>query len=441
MIFALLFPLALSASSGIDVNEQSMFSDTTQITDSTSMVQNAVARESGEDKKSLGFSGNVLSVMQSGVTRSYMQKPDVRQSSFGGSVVGDMNLDARLQRGFKAFADLEWSYNTNAAATSQSGGLDSGTSWRMPELFVDANINHKVYFRAGKQVLQWGRCYFFNPTDLVNIDHKTFFQRIGSREGVYGAKIHVPFGTTWNLYGFLDAHDAQRPDSLAAAAKIEWLLGGTEMSAMIWDKGHRDPVYGADVSTRILGLDINGEAALYQTFESKTLAFQGGMPRIETNQKDWEPRVALGLGKSFNVSGIQDRLNTVAEFYYNRPGVAGKHMGLADLIAVAPAGGASTNALAALMSSGFYEPNSYSQHYAAFFATFNRFIRSDITLTFNTIGNLDQQCAILSSGFMYQDINDFNLGFFVYGFAGPQDAEYTLSRQAIQIQLTAQVVF
>ena len=423
----LLFPLALFASDNLEVNEQALFSDTNQITDSASMVQNSVAKAGDQEKKSVGFSGSVLSATQSGVTRSYFAKPETRQSSFGASMVADANVDVRMLRGFKAFTDLEWAYNTSAAATAQAGGLDSGTSWRMPEIFLDANIDRRIYFRVGKQVLQWGRCTFFNPTDLVNIEHKTFFQRIGGREGVYGLKAHVPFGTTANLYAFADAHNAQSPDSLAGAFKAEWLLGGTEMSAMIWDKPHRDPVYGADLSSRVLGIDINGEAALYQSFDSKSVDFPTGFPVVASNKKDWQPRVALGLGKSFDVNGIQDRLSTTAEFYYNAPGAAGGHIDPAALLALA--------------ASGFYEPNSYSRHYAAVFATFSRFIRSDITLTFNTIGNLDQHCALLSTGATYQDLNDFSLSFFIYGFAGPDHTEYTLSRQAMQVQLLAQALF
>jgi hypothetical protein len=309
-------------------------------------------------------------------------------------------------------------------------------------MFLDANIAHRVYFRAGKQVLQWGRAYFFNPTDLINVERKTFFRRIGSREGVYGLKAHVPFGTAWNIYGFVDAQGVGRPDSLAGAFRLERLWGRAEMSAMVWGKGSEEPVYGADISTRLLGLDVKGELALYQEFETRTFTAAGGAPVLGMKRDDWAPRAVISLGRSFRVSGIQDRLTTIGEYYFNGPGNTDRRLGLAQFLQ-SPIGSGLTGAggVSMLEAAGFYEPNSYSQHYAAFFATFNRFLRRDITLTFNALGNLNQRAALLSGGIAYRDINDFGLSLLVNGFAGPEDTEYTIAGQALQVQLIAEAAF
>src|SRR5690606_31466552 len=243
--------------------------------------------------------------------------PDVAATALSAGAVGNLFLDARLQRGFRAFADLEWSVDPGLPESGAAvAGTDSAVAFRVPEMFLDANIARRVYFRAGKQVLQWGRGYFFNPTDLINVERKAFFRRIGSREGVYGLKAHAPFGTAVNLYGFVDAQGVGRPDSLAGAVKAEFLLGRTEFAVMAWDKGGSEPVFGADVSTRMLGLDVKGEAALFREFEARTLSFAGGIPVLRTRTYAWAPRASASLGKSFRVSGIQDRLTTVAEYYY-----------------------------------------------------------------------------------------------------------------------------
>jgi hypothetical protein len=98
-------------------------------------------------------------------------------------------------------------------------------------------------------------------------------------------------------------------------------------------------------------------------------------------------------------------------------------------------------ALALLAQSGVYEANSYSRHYAALFATFARFIRSDMSLTFNAVGNLNQQCALISGGLSYRDLNDFNLSFLVNGMAGPDHTEYTFTEQALQAQVILETSF
>jgi hypothetical protein len=318
---------------------------------------------------------------------------------------------------------------------------DSGLDLRVPETFLDANIGRKVYVRAGKQVLQWGRCFFFNPTDLVNVERKTFFRRIGAREGAFGLKGHAPFGTAANLYAFLDAGETARPDSLTGAAKFEWLWGRSEMAVVAWGGGHRDPVFGADLSTRVLDFDLSGEWAVHSSFPSRSLSWNQNIPILEEKERHWISRAAVGLGKSFNVAGVPDRLTTVAELYFNQPGSEDGRLPLPPQGVALPGGFSRVEMLGLLAQSGLYEPNSYSRYYAAFFATLNRFFRSDLTLTFNAIGNLNQRCALLSSGIAYRDLNDFGLSLLVNGFAGPEDTEYTFSRQALQVQLIAEAAF
>ncbi len=440
---ALLFAVRLPAQD-IVVDENVLFGDTISITDSARVAAPSRSGDSaGSDRKSVGFSGNVIAVSQGAVTRDYFGSPDVEESSLANAVVGNAALDVRLLRNYKAFAELEWSFSPSGAALA----ADSGTDFRVPEMFLDANIRRRAYFRVGKQVLQWGRNAFFNPTDLINVERRTFFRRIGSREGVYGAKAHVPFGTAWNLYGFLDGHGVDRPDSVAGAFRAERLLGRTEMSAMIWGRAGAPPVYGADVSTRLFGLNLTGEAALYQAFEAPVLDLTGSFPAVVERREEWAPRVAFGLGRSFRVSGVKDRLNVVGEYYYNGPGNDRRTLGLAPFLATVPGDGLPGSGISGLeqssllVNSGFYEPNSYSKHYAAFFTTFDRFLRRNLTLVFNAIGNLNQRCALLSGGITYQDLNDFSLSFTVNGFAGPDDTEYTLAGQAVQAQIIAEAAF
>jgi hypothetical protein len=101
---------------------------------------------------------------------------------------------------------------------------------------MDFNLKNKIYFRTGKQVLQWGRCYLWNPTDFVNIDKQTFLTRIGYREGTNGIKLHIPFGTKYNFYNFLNFTDAQEFGDQSLASKFEFLIENTEMAFSVFTK-------------------------------------------------------------------------------------------------------------------------------------------------------------------------------------------------------------
>jgi hypothetical protein len=238
-------------------------------------------------------------------------------------------------------------------------------------------------------------------------------------------RVHVPFGTTANLYGFLDTHGTGRPDSLSGAIRAEWLIGRTEVAAMVWSGGGRQPVYGTDFSSRVFDLDVTGEFALYSRFDTRTAVYQAGVPVVRAETRNWQSRYSVSAGRGFRVSGIQDRLYTTAEYYSNGPGTTDRRM--PDLILIGAA-----NA---------YEPNAWSRHYAAFFATFSRFVRSDVSLAFNAISNLNQQSTVLASSIAYRDLNDFGLTFTVYGMAGRDRTEYTLSGQAVDFQLIAEASF
>ncbi len=425
------------------IDENALFSDSNSVVDSSTLVGNVASVNANTDKKSLGISGKILGRSQVGAARDYFSEPDSKFSSLYSNMVGDAYIDARLLRGYKAYANLEWS-------------ADSVTAFRVPEMFLDANFDHKIYFRFGKQILQWGRCYFFNPTDLINIESKTFLQRIGGREGTLGTKLHIPFGTAANIYGFLNLNQVNRPDSLAGSLKAEFLTVGTEFSFMVYDKGGHIPVYGADISTRVLGIDLNGEVALYPELKTKTLAFAGPLPQIVENKREWSPKISIGAGKAFTVGGFKDRLNLVTEYYYNPAGDGSAYMFgqngaqlLSQLNSAAAIGaGTGTNSAtisnqisSGLLSSGIYQPNSYSKNYAAFFASFSRFLIQDLTLSFNALGNLDQNSATVSSGIGYRDLNDFGISVNINGFLGPVGTEYVLQRQALQAQIILDAAF
>lgn len=412
------------------IDENALFGDTLQVADSASR---AAAPGDAAERKSLGLSGSILAFGSGFAPRDYFDGFDAEKARTAAGAVGDAYLDARLLRGFRAFANLEWDLD---AAQGDSA------AFRVPETFLDANIARRAWFRVGKQVLQWGPGYFFNPTDLINVERKALVRRIGAREGVFGAKAHIPFGTRANLYGFLDADGVSRPDSLSGAVKAEILAGRSEIAVMAWDGGGRDPVYGADLSTRLFGLDLVAEAALHSTLRLRTVSVTGGVPALSESERDWQPRISVGAGRSFDAGGLPDRLMLSAEYYYNHAGSEARRMPFASLLGQAAAlGFTPEQALAAAAAFGAYEPNSYSRHYAAAFAVWNRFFRSDLTLSGTALANLNQGSALLAGVLAYRDLNDFGLSLTLYGFAGPKGTEYVLASDALQVQVLAEAPF
>ena len=435
---ALLLPaVAAALSAQTPVDENALFADSATVAATPPRADSQQLKNPAQ-QKTVGLSGTVTSAALGSLDRGYF----LRQASFGHTalatwITGDADLDIRLPGGCKAFAAVEATYRP--MATESASGNDSNIAFSLPELFVDANVRNRVYFRTGKQVLQWGRCYFWNPTDLINIEQKPFIAKIGLRQGTYGVKLHAPLGTKYNLYGFLGTAQATRPDQVSGALKFELLAGATEMAVSAWGKRHNDAVYGFDLSSRLAGVDISGELGLHRRYRLRTISFATGDTGVE--YRPWTPRACLGLSRSFQVGQIKDRLTAVLEGYYNQVGSTGRTIDLPHDPAFLSSLPAGVSVADLLVARGYYQPNDYSRWYAAWFGSLAQFIVPDLTLTINAIANLDQGCAILTTGVSYATLNDFSLGLSVNSYLGPDNTEYTLQNNGVQVQLTAGITF
>ena len=418
-----------------DVDEASLFGDTATVTQAP---LDKIDSASQTPKKTTGISGDLTTVGTGAFPRDDWSGP-----ALSTRVVGVLSLDARLLQGIKGFAAVEALY--------EAGQDTAATNIR--EMFLDMNVDGRVYLRAGKQVLQWGRCNLWNPVDLINVERKQFVARIGSREGVFGLKAHVPFGTTANLYGFLDTRNATAPESLAAAAKAEFIVKGTEMAFSAWGKQNRMPVLGYDISSRVARIDIAGEVALFREDNENRMGQLGDSLFLQKGPKDWTPRIALNLSHAFDVNGVPDRLLVSVEGYYNGAGTDSKMFDDKKTYAYSsdqtpapetirmtvptPFGPIDTTVtyqqtlppvtkLQYFLINGLYRPNEHSYYYAALFTSFSRFITSEMTLSFNAIGNLGERCATLAGSLSYRNLRDLSLSLTVLGYVGPVEREYTL---------------
>ncbi|OGR77108.1 MAG: hypothetical protein A2X32_07455 [Elusimicrobia bacterium GWC2_64_44] len=390
------------------------------------VTQAASTEPAPAEKKSVGFSGAVTSVMEDVVYSS--------SDSLNTYILGSLLLDARLKNGVKAFASLETSYYPKTRQTTST----------LRELFVDFNIADRVYFRTGKQVLQWGRCYLWNPTDLVNVEKIPFVPKVGSREGAYGLKLHVPFGTKYNIYGFADTGSAGTGGELAGALKLELLAGRTEMAFSGWTKKDRSPVFGYDVSSRLGSVDIAGEVSAAGRDNGRYIRNNNGTLETFRKETQWPLKAAVNFSRGFRVGNFNDRLRVTSEFFYNQTGYVktpfrdkGLYAYSGPLAAVLPAG---TKGLY-LLGSGLYDSNYLGRHYGALFTSVSRFLITDLTLNMNYIHNFNDSTGALSAGLNYKNLNDFSAGCLLLAPLGPADGEYTFSGAKLFAQLTAGVSF
>ncbi len=436
--FALIFIFACSVVDAQEVvDEDALFSNPETLIETTGIVDVKVDEE---EKKTVDFSGEITASSDYMLSRSKEEKGN----SLSSSVYANFFVDARLKRGTKYFANLELLNNSQTE--------DNDFLFSFKESFIDFNIKNAIYFRTGKQVLQWGRCYLWNPSDIVNIEKKSFIKELGYREGTYGVKIHVPFGTKHNIYSFIDTKDANDTDELGLALKYEFIVRKTEMAFSVWGRKGFKAVYSYDLSTRLFGIDTVGEAAFSCGDITERIKEENGILTKFKEDGKWVPRTSINFGKQFNFMDISDRISVNMEFYYNQSGYKenifddSQVYNFAQPVIVHDSDGIPTVKTSGtkkdfLLDNNLYETNNLSKYYVALFTSIKKFIISDLTLNLNLIGNLNDKSSVLSTGVTYTDINDFSLGFNIYFYLGPSHREYTYSNKLLVSQVTVGVVF
>jgi len=430
------------------INEDELFSTPESIFETGKIIDNTFLEE---EKKDLGISGEATSVIAYTHRRTEnIEKENIDQevinddkdTTLSTYIVGNVFFDARLKKGIKCFADTEIQYNSST----------NDEDFTLREFFLDFNVKNSVYFRTGKQVLQWGRCFLWNPSDLINVEKKTFQEKIGSREGAYGMKVHIPFGTRFNIYGFLDTGNVRTSDEIGVAGKFEFIVGGTEMAFSAWNKKGYRPVFAYDFSTGIFGIDIIGEEAFSYGDNYEKLKIENGVLTTYKEENKWIPRVSINLGKSFDCMEIHDRISINLEFYYNEAGYTDnvlsdpKTYPFSKPLIIPDTSAPSANPQEItkrdfLLYNSLDEPYNFSKYYVALFTTTRKFILSDMNLILNMIENLNDESFILTTGVHYTNINDFSIGLSLYSFFGKKNGEFTIHNNTHTVQLTFGIVF
>lgn len=368
--------------------------------------------------------------IQSSATTIVMRTGKIPDLQF--QQTGTLFLDARSESNYKAFAALEGTVANDSTLNS----------YHLRELFLDFSLKDRIYFRLGKQVLQWSRTFFFHPADLVNVEQKAFVERAGSLEGVQGVRAHVPFGTRANLYAFVNAEEAQTVQDLDYAGKAEVLFGGTEVALGAWKTSGLAPVYSLDFSSGLGDWDLAGEVSVHP--EGFAELFEVVRDTLfEITNSNWTPRVCLSLGKAFDFGAYTDRIRIQLEYFYNG---LGYHFALledmqeyrwqksVDLMGTSIRKGPMSTWL---LAKGKAIPLTTARQYGAFFSSFSHFLVTDLTLSVNGILNAVDASYLFSSSLQYTTLHNLDLALTVLSLGGPFPGELNFTGQRMTTQAVA----
>ena len=446
LLFFVLFALVLSGAFALDegteddlfggddpfgdFSEDDIFGDEDDLTvPKEEVIDDSITEEL--DKESVTFSGEINTSFGYFLTRDFLKgNAKFEENKYSAYIGADFLLDIRFRKGIKVFTDLFLGYMPSEQIMPRvfynDADYDPGpvyfeeidTAITIKEFFADMNINRHVYFRFGKQLIKWGRGYLWNPTDYINIQKKSFLDVDARREGVYGLKMSVPFGTLANIYGIVNVTDTDNPTDFAYAGKLEFLVKNVEFSISGWGKKNNFPMFGFDISGNILGIDVRAESS-FSYGSNSTYLSGSGVPFSKKNE--FVTRFCIGLTKRFDMGDVSDRLMINAEVYYN-------HTGYTDDMFEGAIGDLFING-------NYYEYANYGKVYLALFTSVDQFILSDMTFNLNCLGNLNDLSFLLSTGISYEPVYNVTFTFNIISYLGKEDREFTYDGKTLGAEI------
>ncbi|MEN9354756.1 MAG: hypothetical protein RL318_2081 [Fibrobacterota bacterium] len=434
------------------VDEDALFADTTIL--DTSLLNKTQAFKAGEDpsKVQTRFGGSVTALGQA--NRRQGALPWMPSTDGSARLVGTMTLDVSLPSHERALLVGEVAHE----------GASDTTSFALREGFVDFEVGKVVWVRAGKQVIQWGRGLLWTPTDLVNVEGKSLVPRAGALEGTTGLRLLVPLGAQANMTGFVNLTRVTDADSLSGALRLESVVGPVEVAASGWAKPDRPHALGLDASTGVQGIDLQGGVLWISGDLLPHAQLREGKWALVTERDHPQVRASLGLGKGFAIAGVPDRLRIDFEGYWNSRGYAADFLTdqtvynyedpmalplpsslaplaqnplLANFLVGDTAGDASKFAL----KNGLYRANQFGRAYLASMVVLSQFLRQDMTLSVQGLGNVQDKSGLATVGLAWSGLHGFFAQGNGYWFWGDPRTEFALSGTGPALDLRAGVRF
>ncbi len=208
-----------------------------------------------------------------------------------GFVQARMSHDPTLPEAGAAGAAGSLSATGSTTGSANLGSLFSGAT-RAPRVVLDQlwlrfDLNHRVFVTAGKQHVRWGTARFWTPSDFLHVRRRNPLDVFDARTGTSMLKLHVPVESLgWNFYGYAvyeNTGATRTLDQIAAAARAEIVLGGSELGLGALVQNQRKPKLSADLSTGIWDFDVYGELAL---------RYGGEIDRVRYNADAMAPATA-----------------------------------------------------------------------------------------------------------------------------------------------------
>ena len=346
----------------------------------------------------------------------------------GSSVVSSLSLDlgatvfldARPDEDSRVFAKAVITspfYTTPNTSKLIQDGRGFEDIITITELFADFNWNNQLFFRAGKQTVNWGVGYFFSPADLLSLSRIDPENPDADLDGPVALKINYP--SKLNNY-YLYAVVPEEVDSfadLALAPMAEFVIGNSEISLGAYYQYDNAPTAMAAITTAIGDVSFYGES--YLSYGSdKTFVNSDGATTINYNDTLFF-KGTIGATYSWSDDLSNYNLSFSGQYYFNGEGYEDQ-----DLL--------KTSGVALLLPSDLIETG---RHYGAAKVSWREMWGGNFSLSLYYIENFSSFSGMITPSLSWSGLDDIDISLSASGMFGDAGEEYSPSGSTAAVSL------
>ena len=350
-------------------------------------------------------------------------EPDSR--TFIPDLSGTLFFNARPNSDFRAYGKFKTSY------PFKQGSIEDGKPIEVFELFSDFNWNETLFFRAGKQTINWGKGYYFSPADVVNLERVDPTDPDKELEGPVSAKLHYPVGVH-NVYFYAVGNEAvQEPRDIAVAPKAEVLFGTIETTIGAFFQREKAPKGILMFSYPYSDFDFFGEGVISygtdKTFVQEDTSLSAQPYGITTYSEEEKLFYQGTLGFRYSHSDYDIYIG--GQYYYNGLGYDNSEL-LSNAMMLY---GTDTGIEPALSSGDLAQ---WGKHYATADISYTGLFDGDITLSTQWLGNLSDSSGIVIPSVSYRFIDYASAKIGTQILYGEKEMEFTPAGKGLSATLS-----
>ena len=330
-------------------------------------------------------------------------------------------LDARPDEDTRIFAKAE--ITSPFYTTSGADGRKFEDIVTITEMFTDFNWDNEVFFRTGKQTVNWGVGYFFSPADLLSLSRIDPEAPDADLDGPIALKINYPsLLNNYYLYTVVSEEVISFADT-AIAPMAEFVIGNSEISLGAYYQYDKSPAAMTTITSAIGDVSVYGEG--YVSYGSdKKFIDNGGFSTTTYDDKLFFKGTA-GASYSWSDDLSNYNLSFSGQYYYNGEGY--EDSSAIKIYAFIENITDPTKIAGLLLDSGF--------HYGAASANWREMWGSDFSLSIFFIENFSSFSGMIKPSISWGGLGGLDLSLSLSRMFGDAGEEYAIAGSTAAVNL------